>query len=250
MRLVCIRSESSEDRVTRGSSSLGSSPVTPPFSWPGSRAIAGWARPSKAAWGYRAPAGALRYVDLETALADSADLQAVLLATPAEASIAIVPRLVRSLLRVLDLSGAFRLVRSEQYGVHYGFQHPAPQLLTEAAYGLTDWFGNRVREARLVANPGCYATAAILALAPLLRDDLIEPASLIIDAASGATGAGRKASEELSFSEVADDMRAYKVFRHQHTPEIAQTLSAIGGRPVGADLHGALASHSPRHPLQ
>jgi N-acetyl-gamma-glutamyl-phosphate reductase len=105
-------------------------------------------------------------------------------------------------------------------------------LLGEAAYGLTDWFGSRAREARLIANPGCYATAAILGLAPLLRDDLIVPDSLIIDAASGATGAGRKASEEMSFSEVADDVRAYRVFRHQHTPEITQTLAAIGGRPV------------------
>jgi N-acetyl-gamma-glutamyl-phosphate reductase len=182
--------------------------------------------------GLRGPAGALRYSDLETALVGAGDLQAVLLATPAEASTAIVPRLSRQSLRVIDLSGAFRLARPELYPSHYGFEHPAPQLLTEAAYGLTDWFGNRAREARLVANPGCYATAAVLALAPLLRDDLIEPDSLIIDAASGATGAGRKASEELSFSEVADDMRAYKIFRHQHTPEIAEALAAIGGRPV------------------
>ncbi len=176
--------------------------------------------------------GALRYVDLESALTEAGGCQAVLLATPAEASAAIVPRLARLPLRIIDLSGAFRLAHPEQYFVHYGFAHPAPELLGEAAYGLTDWFGSRAREARLIANPGCYATAAILGLAPLLRDDLIDPDSLIIDAASGATGAGRKASEEMSFSEVADDVRAYKVFRHQHTPEIIQTLAALGGRPV------------------
>jgi len=186
--------------------------------------------------GLRGQVGALRYLEVERALAEVAGCQAVLLATPAEASIAIVPRLLRQSLRVplriIDLSGAFRLARPELYPAHYGFQHPAPELLAEAAYGLTDWFGNRAREARLVANPGCYATAAILALAPLLRDDLIGPDSLIVDAASGVTGAGRKASEELSFSEVADDVRAYKIFRHQHTPEIAQALAAIRGGPV------------------
>jgi len=182
--------------------------------------------------GLRGTTGALRYVDLERGLAEAASCEAVLLATPAEASAALLPRLPHRSLRVVDLSGAFRLTRPEQYPVHYGFEHPAAELLSAAAYGLTDWYGNRVREARLVANPGCYATAAILALAPLLRDDLIEPDSIVIDAASGATGAGRKASEELSFSEVADDVRAYKVFRHQHTPEIAQALATIGGRPV------------------
>jgi N-acetyl-gamma-glutamyl-phosphate reductase len=182
--------------------------------------------------GLRGKVGALRYVDVETGLAESGSCQAVMLATPAEASAAIVPRLGRQVGRIVDLSGAFRLTQPAMYPAHYGFEHPAPELLGEAAYGLCDWFGNRAREARLVANPGCYATAAILALAPLLRDDLIEPDSLVVDAASGVTGAGRKASEEMSFSEVADDVRAYKVFRHQHTPEIAQALAAIGGRPV------------------
>jgi N-acetyl-gamma-glutamyl-phosphate reductase len=157
--------------------------------------------------------------------------EAVLLATPAEVSAALLPRIPKPI-KVVDLSGAFRLARSEQYVEHYGFEHPAPALLGEAAYGLTEWYGSRAREARLIANPGCYATAAILALAPLLRDDLIAPDALIVDAASGVTGAGRKATEEMSFSEVADDVRAYKVFRHQHAPEIAQTLAAIGGRPV------------------
>lgn len=89
-----------------------------------------------------------------------------------------------------------------------------------------------IRSARLVANPGCYATAAALALAPLLRADLLEPGALIVDAASGTTGAGRAASEALSFSEVDADFRAYRTLRHQHTPEIAQTLSGVIGHAV------------------
>jgi len=182
--------------------------------------------------GLRGQVGSLRYLGLEAGLALAADCQAVFLATPAEASMEIVSKLPRSGLKIIDLSGAFRLRDAEAYPTFYGLRRPSPALLSSAAYGLTDWFGSRVREANLIANPGCYATAAILALAPLLRDDLLDPQSLIVDAASGTTGAGRKGSEEMSFSEVADDVRAYKVFRHQHTPEIAQVLADLGGRSV------------------
>src|SRR3989442_1648760 len=106
-------------------------------------------------------------------------------------------------------------------------------LLGESVYGLPE-LGDReaIGRARLVANPGCYPTAAALALVPLLRGGVLAPGEAIVDAASGTTGAGRKATEEMSFTEVMDDFRAYRVLRHQHTPEIAQALSRAAGREV------------------
>src|SRR5947207_1920078 len=108
--------------------------------------------------------------------------------------------------------------------------------LEAAPYGLPELFRERLRGARLVANPGCYATAAALALAPLLKAGLVLPDELIVDAASGVTGAGRKASEEYSFAELADDFRAYRALRHQHAPEIAQTLGRAASAPPPAEL--------------
>src|SRR5207237_6049109 len=106
--------------------------------------------------------------------------------------------------------------------------HPRPGRLAEAVCGLPELFRKQLPGARLVANPGCYATAAALALAPLIEADLLADEGLIVSAASGTTGAGRKGSEEQSFAEVDEDFRAYRVFSHQHTPEIAQTLSRAG----------------------
>src|SRR5205823_12305773 len=108
------------------------------------------------------------------------------------------------------------------YPRHYGFEHAHEELLSEAFYGLPE-LSRAPAGTRLVANPGCYPTAAALALAPLIEAGVVE-GPLIVDAASGVTGAGRKASEDLSFAEVDEDFRAYKVLRHQHQPEIAQML--------------------------
>jgi N-acetyl-gamma-glutamyl-phosphate reductase len=156
------------------------------------------------------------------------ELDVVFLCTPPEASIEIAPRALAAGIRVVDLSGAFRLPPAE-YPAWYGFTHPNPALLDQAVYSLPEALGTaRLREARLVSNPGCYATASILAVLPLLRAGLIEPGTLIVDAKSGTTGAGRKANEEMSFSEVADDFRAYRILKHQHTPEIERTLGLAG----------------------
>jgi N-acetyl-gamma-glutamyl-phosphate reductase len=130
--------------------------------------------------------------------------------------------------RVIDLSGSFRLRDASQYNAYYGFTHGRPDLLTRAVYGLPELFRSDIPGAKLIANPGCYATVAALALAPLLKARLIDESYLIVDAASGTTGAGRKATEDMSFSEVDEDFRAYKVHRHQHTPEISQTLARAG----------------------
>ena len=184
------------------------------------------------------PAGALAYVSNEEGLQHVRECAVVLLATPAETSLQLVPKLLALGVRVVDLSGAFRLRDAALYPRFYGFTHTAPELLAQAVYGLPELTrpgtANPLRSARLIANPGCYATSVALALAPLLRAGLLEGGALISDAASGVTGAGRKANEEYSFSEVADDFRAYKTLRHQHTPEIQQTLWLAEGAPGSA----------------
>jgi N-acetyl-gamma-glutamyl-phosphate reductase len=166
-------------------------------------------------------AGKLKYAPQEKALELARECAAVLLATPAEVSLDLAPRLLAAGVRVVDLSGAFRLKDAAIFEKHYGLKHPQPALLSEAFYGLPE-LSRTPLGTRFVANPGCYPTAAALALAPLLP--LLATDGLIIDAASGTTGAGRKASEDLSFAEVDEDFKAYRVLRHQHTPEIAQTL--------------------------
>jgi N-acetyl-gamma-glutamyl-phosphate reductase len=153
------------------------------------------------------------------------------LCTPPEVSIELAPQALQAGARVVDLSGGFRLAASDYPG-WYGFTHGAPGLLDQAVYSLPEATGTaeRLPSARLVSNPGCYPTVSALAVLPLLRAGLVDPGSIIIDAKSGTTGAGRKASEELSFSEVDGDIRAYRILRHQHTPEIERIL-ALGGSP-------------------
>lgn len=146
-----------------------------------------------------------------------------LLATPEATSMALAPRLRRAGLRVIDLSGAFRLKNAPDYPAWYGFEHQAPELLAEAAYGLTEWCAERLGGAGLVANPGCYPTAALLAILPLARAGLIDgPASVVIHAVSGASGAGRSLREDLLFCEVEGSIRPYGMPRHRHLAEIAQ----------------------------
>ena len=183
-----------------------------------------------------APLPALRFEAVDAVRARARECAIVLLATPAEASHGLAPELVAAGARVVDLSGAFRLREPARHAAAYGFPHAHPALLAEAAYGLPELGADaraRIRAARLVANPGCYATAIQLALAPLHAAGVLGPGRLVADAVSGATGAGRKASEELAFCEVADDVRAYRTLRHQHAPEIAQGV----GRPVAFVPH-------------
>jgi N-acetyl-gamma-glutamyl-phosphate reductase len=147
----------------------------------------------------------------------------VFLATSAEVSLELAPKLRARGTSVIDLSGAFRLRDATAYPRWYKFEHHMPEHLAASHYGLPELFGAPPREG-LIANPGCYATATILALAPLVRAGLIETSGIIVDAKSGVTGAGRQSKEAYSFSEVADDFRAYKLLSHQHTPEIAQAI--------------------------
>ncbi|KAI0557351.1 N-acetyl-gamma-glutamyl-phosphate reductase [Gracilaria domingensis] len=135
-------------------------------------------------------------------------------------------------LRVVDLSADFRLRDVHLYQQWYGGEHHAKQLQKEAVYGITELFRDQVRSARLVANPGCYPTSAQLPLIPLLRDKLILPQDIIIDAKSGTSGAGRSPKVGTLFCEVADGISAYGVAKHRHTPEIEQGLSDAFGSPV------------------
>jgi N-acetyl-gamma-glutamyl-phosphate reductase len=146
---------------------------------------------------------------------------------------------------VIDLSGAFRLASAESYPRWYGVAHSSPTQLARAHYGLPEIFGAPRFGAdglALVANPGCYPTAATLALAPLLRAGMIRPEGIIIDAKSGVSGAGRQAREDYSFVEIERDVRAYKLLAHQHTPEIARSLGRV--LPEGpSDVRATFTPH-------
>lgn len=165
-------------------------------------------------------------------LAPAADV--VFLATSAEVSAALAPSFADRGKLTIDLSGAFRLADAAAYEKWYGLPHPAPSYLRDAFYGLPELFGAPPDDALIISNPGCYATAAILAIAPLVRRGLIEPAGIVADGKSGVSGAGRRASEDYSFVEVNEDVRAYRIGTHQHTPEIEGAVA----RSAGAALSG------------
>ena len=147
----------------------------------------------------------------------------VFLATPNETSAEIAPKLFDSGASVIDLSGAFRLPEAAAYPKWYGFDHPRPELLQKAVYGLTEWCNGELKNAAIVANPGCYSTAILLALRPLMwvidRDQ-----ALICDAKSGVSGAGKKSDVAYSFAELSGNFKAYSVGHHRHEPEIRQGL--------------------------
>jgi N-acetyl-gamma-glutamyl-phosphate reductase len=135
---------------------------------------------------------------------------------------------------VIDLSGDLRLPTAESYKTWYGQDHPAPALLGRALYGLSEVYRDRLPGARLISNPGCYATSVLLPLVPLLRDRLIDPSDVVADAKSGATGAGRTLREDLLFSEVAENFSAYSPGRsHRHIGEIEATLRDAAGAEIG-----------------
>ncbi len=160
----------------------------------------------------------------------AAAAELVLVALPAGRSGQVAAELLERGLRVIDLSGDYRLP-ADVYEGWYGKPAP-PAAPVPPVYGLPEVFGEFLAGARLVANPGCYPTAALLALAPALEAGLSDSDGLVVDAKSGVSGAGRAASLETHFSEVNENCRAYKVGRHQHTPEIEAVLAAVAGRPL------------------
>jgi N-acetyl-gamma-glutamyl-phosphate reductase len=183
----------------------------------------------------------VRFVPNASAIEHAEACDAVILATTAEVSLRLAPAFAEKGKQVIDLSGAFRLDASS-YPRWYGFTHDAPGWLDGAHYGLPELFGAPPRTA-IVANPGCYPTAALLALAPLLRERLVLPASIVVDAKSGVSGAGRQSGDAYSFMEVDDDVRAYKILEHQHTPEIVRGLSRFADRTATDSVEVTFTAH-------
>jgi N-acetyl-gamma-glutamyl-phosphate reductase len=168
---------------------------------------------------------------------DGVDL--VFIALPSGDAMNFVPALLRKGKRVIDLGGDFRLKKVSLYEKYYNRNHIAKEYLTDSVYGLPEVYGKLIAKANLVANPGCYPTSALLSLIPVLKHGMISPKGIIIDSLSGVSGAGRNASLELSFVEVNETVRAYKVGVHQHTPEITSVLEEV----TGGEVHLTFVPH-------
>jgi len=158
---------------------------------------------------------------------------AVFFATPNGIAMQQAPALIAAGVRVIDLAADYRIKDIALWEKWYGMPHASPDLVEGAVYGLPEVYRDKIRGARLVANPGCYPTAVELGLLPLLEEDCVDIGHLIADAKSGVSGAGRKVETQLLFAEASDNFKAYGVAGHRHLPEIRQELSAIAGREVG-----------------
>ncbi len=180
-------------------------------------------RENAAAPALRRPAGPARIPCTGDAVS-AESLAVVFLATPAEVSMELTPTLLAAGARVVDLSGAFRLRTPENYQAWYKEPHTQPELLAEAVYGLPEYCRERIPSARLLSNPGCYPTAANLAIRPLIEAGVVDRSTgIVCDAKSGVSGAGRKPSLKTSFCEVTENFSAYSILNHRHVPEVLLT---------------------------
>ena len=176
------------------------------------------------------------HVDLAFSNPDDAPLNecdVVFCATPNGVAMKLAPQLLDAGVKIIDLSADFRIKDIAEWRKWYGMDHACPELVEQAVYGLPEVFRKEIAEARLVANPGCYPTAVQLGFLPLLEAGLVDVHSLIADAKSGVSGAGRKAAMGTAFAEVADSFKAYNVSGHRHLPEIKQGLTGFAKGPVG-----------------
>ena len=173
----------------------------------------------------------LAFSDLDTKALGACDV--VFSATPNGVAMQHARAILEGGARLIDLAADFRLRDTALWEKWYGMPHACPELLREAVYGLPEINRERIRKAHLVANPGCYPTAVQLGFLPLIERDLVDAGALIANAASGASGAGRKAEVHTLFAEAADSMKAYAVAGHRHWPEIRQGLDGVYGKPVG-----------------
>lgn len=173
----------------------------------------------------------LRFEDPATANLKSCDV--VFFATPNGVAMEQAPPLLDAGVRVIDLAADYRISDVADWSRWYGMQHASPEWVGKAVYGLPEMNRAAIRNARLVANPGCYPTAVQLGFMPLLEQGLVELDHLVADAKSGVSGAGRKAEVATLFAEASDNFKAYAVPGHRHLPEIRQGLSAMAGEPVG-----------------
>jgi len=162
--------------------------------------------------------------------AELGEADMVFSAMPHKESTAVVVPLVNRGIKVVDISADFRLKDAAEYPSWYGFTHPAPELLEQAVFGLPELYRSRIAAAKLVANPGCYPTGAILALAPAVKEGLIQP-DIIIDSKSGISGAGRTLSLQTHYAESNEDVTAYALEGHRHLPEITQELNLLHPQP-------------------
>lgn len=163
----------------------------------------------------------LETVEIEK-IAEAVDL--VFTATPSGVARDLAPQFLEKGVKVIDLSGDFRITNREIYENWYGIEAAEDEYLEEAVYGLSEWIEEDVTNVHLISNPGCFPTSALLGLAPLVQHDLIDEKTIIVDAKTGVSGAGKGLSPATHFAETNDNVKIYKVNRHQHTPEIEQML--------------------------
>ncbi|MHB8862294.1 MAG: N-acetyl-gamma-glutamyl-phosphate reductase [Pirellulaceae bacterium] len=173
----------------------------------------------------------MRLEDLESTQV-AARCDCIFSCLPHGASASAVRQLLEAGKRVIDFSADYRLTDADVYAEWYGQKHADPEHLAQAVYGLPELFGDRIPSAQLIANPGCYPTSAILALAPFLKAELIDPSSIIVDSKSGVSGAGRTPKLMTHYPECNESVVAYNVGRHRHTPEIDQVLSTVSRQNV------------------
>jgi N-acetyl-gamma-glutamyl-phosphate reductase len=162
-----------------------------------------------------------------------ADCDVVFFATPNGTAMTMAPQLIEAGVRIIDLAADFRLKRAAEWEDWYGIPHACPEYLEQAVYGLTEVNRDAIREARLVANPGCYPTAVQLGFIPLIEQGVVDIDHLVADAKSGVSGAGRKATTGTLLCEASENFKAYAVSGHRHLPEIRQGLELAAGQPVG-----------------
>ena len=160
------------------------------------------------------------------------DSDLIFIALPSGEAMNIVPEMLSAKKRVIDLGGDFRLQDTLLYEKYYKRTHSASAILKQSVYGLPEWNFHEIKSASLIANPGCYPTSAILPLVPLLKERVIESEGIAISSLSGVSGAGRNASVDMTFAEVNESVRAYKVGTHQHIPEIKSSLESLSHTQV------------------
>ena len=160
----------------------------------------------------------------------------VFFATPNGTAMVMARQLLEAGVRIIDLAADFRLRSADTWQRWYDLPHACPELLAEAVYGLPELYAEAIAKARLIANPGCYPTASILGLLPLVEAGIVERDGLIVDAKSGVSGAGRKLANGYLYSEASENFHAYGVDGHRHQPEIRQILEAAGGSPLDLEF--------------
>jgi N-acetyl-gamma-glutamyl-phosphate reductase len=160
------------------------------------------------------------------------ELDVLFCSAPSGVSSELLPRFLDQKMKVIDLAGDFRLKESDAYRKWYGKEPPDTSFVNKAVYGLSEWNEKEIKDASMVANPGCYPTAALLGVLPLVKAKLINPKTLIIDAKSGLSGAGASPQKASHFTKVNDSLSVYKMNKHQHIPEIEQTLKTLAGTEV------------------